>query len=224
MNQSFYKIVFTHQPPEMQGGWQGAVWRQAPSLSVDCRRPEGSSHHPRTLCKLFYDDRNIYGIFRVEDQYVRSVHTAFQSDVWKDSCVEFFVQPKVAGGYFNFEFNCGGVLLPSHVTNPMRVNGRLKEFHPLVSLDDRQIRRFSTLGQVVELEIPTPIVWHLEFAIPFAVLEKYTGPLGAVTGQVWRANFCKCGNETSHPHWLSWSPLRERNFHDPASFGSIEFC
>ena len=224
MNQPSYKILFTRQLPEMQGLWQGAFWCQAPPLAVNCRRPEGSAHQPRTLCKLLYNDRNIYGIFRVEDQYVRSVHTGFQSDVWKDSCVEFFVQSKVDGGYFNFEFNCGGALLASYVTNPTRVNGILQEFQPLSSSDDRQIRRFSTLPRMVEPEIPTPMIWYLEFSIPFAVLEKYAGPISAVAGQIWRANFYKCGNETSHPHWLSWSPLRKRNFHDPASFGRIEFC
>lgn len=219
-----YKIFFTRQLPETQGRWNGAVWSRVLPLVVDCRRPEGSPHHPRTFCKLLYDDTNIYGIFRVEDQYVRSIHTLFQSEVWKDSCVEFFVQPKVDGGYFNFEFNCGGALLASYVTNPTRVNGILQEFQPLTPADDRQIRRFSSLAKLVDPEMPEPIVWHLEFSIPFAILEKYAGPPGAVAGQIWRANFYKCGNETSHPHWLSWAPLRERNFHDPASFGSIEFC
>jgi hypothetical protein len=208
----------------MQGEWKGHVWREVLPLSVDCRRPEGSPHHPRTFCKLLYNDTNIYGIFRVEDQYVRAVHTRFQSEVWEDSCVEFFVQPKFGGGYFNFEFNCGGALLASYVTNPTRVNGVLQEFQPLTPADDRQIRRFSSLVGLVDPEIPEPVVWLLEFSIPFAVLEKYAGPIQAVAGQIWRANFYKCGNETSHPHWLSWAPLRERNFHDPASFGSIEFC
>lgn len=224
MNQPSYRIFFTRQLPETQGRWNGAVWSSVLPLSVDCRRPEGSPHHPGTFCKLLYDDTNIYGIFRVEDQYVRSIHTLFQSEVWKDSCVEFFVQPKVDGGYFNFEFNCGGALLASYVTNPTRANGILQEFQPLTPADDRQIRRFSSLAGLVDPEIPEPIVWHLEFSIPFAVLEKYAGPPCAAAGQIWRANFYKCGNETSHPHWLSWAPLRERNFHDPASFGSIEFC
>jgi hypothetical protein len=224
MNQPSYRIFFTRQLPETQGRWNGAVWSSVLPLSVDCRRPEGSPHHPGTFCKLLYDDTNIYGIFRVEDQHVRSIHTLFQSEVWKDSCVEFFVQPKVDGGYFNFEFNCGGALLASYVTDPTRVNGILQEFQPLTPADDLQILRFSTLPRVVEPEIPTPMIWYLEFSIPFTVLEKYTGPIGAVAGQIWRANFYKCGNETSHPHWLSWAPLRERNFHDPTCFGSVEFC
>ena len=163
----------------------------------------------------------MFGIFRVEDQYVRCVHTRFQSDVWKDSCVEFFVEPKEGAGYFHFEFNCGGALLASYVTDPARADGRLKQYTPLTPEDDRQIHRFACLPPIVEPEIVRPIVWTLEFQIPFAVLEKYSGKIGIVKGQVWRANFYKCGNETSHPHWLSWMPLSARNFHEPSSFAKL---
>ena len=223
MSLPYYKILFTRQLPEMRGFWDGAIWRQAQPLAVDCFRPEGSDHRPRTQCKLLYDEQKIYGIFRVEDQYVRCNHTPFQSDAWKDSCVEFFVQPKDSSGYFNFEFNCGGALLASYVTDPTRVEGCLKEFTPLTPHDDGQIRRFASLPAVVEPEVSTPIVWYLEFCIPLSVLEKHVGPLRKIKGQVWRANFYKCGNETSHPHWASWSPLAARNFHDPASFGKLTF-
>lgn len=223
MNLPYYQILFTRQIPEMQGHWDGALWQQAESLSVGCFRPEGSDHRPQTQCKLLYDDRNIYGIFRVEDRYVRCAHTQFQSDVWKDSCVEFFVQPKEGLGYFNFEFNCGGALLASYVTNPERVEGWLKQSAPLMPDDDGQIRRFASQPSVVDPEIVQPLVWTLEFSIPFTLLEKYAGPLGTIKDQTWRANFYKCGNATSHPHWVSWAPLSYRNFHDPSSFGQLVF-
>lgn len=67
------------------------------------------------------------------------------------------------------------------------------------------------------------MVWTLEFSVPFAVLEKYIGVLEPIKGQTWRANFYKCGNETSHPHWISWMPLSARNFHNPESFGNLVF-
>ena len=223
MKDNHYHVIFTEVIPETQGLWDGAVWQRAQILEVNCNRPEGSDHRPRTQCRLLYDKQNLYGIFRVEDRYVRCVHTSFQSDVWKDSCVEFFVQPKDAEGYFNFEFNCGGALLASYVTNPARANGRLQEFVPLTPDDDGRIRRFAGLPSVVEPEIAGPLVWRLEFSLPLALLAKYAGPFGAVTGQIWRANFYKCGNETSHPHWLSWRPLAGRNFHDPSSFGQLVF-
>jgi hypothetical protein len=224
MSLPYYKLLFTRQIPEMRELWDGVFWRRSQPLSLGCFRPEGSDHRPLTRCKLLYNEKNIFGIFQVADQYVRCVHTRFQSDVWKDSCVEFFVQPKNGKGYFNFEFNCGGALLASYVTDPTRVGVSLKEYIPLTPDEDQQIRRYASKPSIIEPEIFQPLVWHLEFSLPFAVLETYAGPLGPMKGQIWRANFYKCGNETSHPHWVSWTPLSARNFHDPSSFGQIEFC
>jgi len=206
----------------MQGLWNGSVWHNVPTLEVSNFRPEGSIHRPLTKCKLLHDSERFYGIFRVDDQYVRSVNTGFQADVYKDSCVEIFLQPKSTGGYFNFEFNCGGALLASYVTDPTRIDGRVKQSTPLAPDDDRQILRYHNLPGLVELEITKKQTWFLEFSIPLAMLEKYAGKLGKIAGQNWRGNFYKCGNETSHPHWGSWSPVNDLNFHLPASFGSIQ--
>lgn len=219
-----YRILPISAGPDMQGLWDGPFWGQIGAVALDCYRPEGSGHRPRTLCKMLYNDLMIMGFFQVKDQFVRCMHLGFQTDVWKDSCVEFFVQPQNSKGYFNFEFNCGGALLASYVTDPTRVTGRLAQYTPLDAEDDRQILRRASLPRVVETEMTEPLTWYLEFAIPFAVLEKYAGAPGNLPGQIWRANFYKCGNETSHPHWASWVPLRERNFHDPSCFGELIFA
>jgi hypothetical protein len=223
MNIKTYNVLTANQSPEMYGLWDGAAWHNVPALEVDNFRPESSAHRPQTLCKLLYDQETLYGIFRVDDQYVRCVNTGFQADVYKDSCVELFLKPKTTGGYFNFEFNCGGALLASYVTDPTRIEGRVKECTPLAPEDDCQIRRYSNLPVVVEPEITHSQIWFLEFSIPFAVLAKYAGPLREMCGQSWRGNFYKCGNETSHPHWGAWSPVHDLNFHLPECFGNIQF-
>lgn len=63
-----------------------------------------------------------------------------------------------------------------------------------------------------------------EVACPFALLEKYAGVFEEIGGQAWKANFYKCGSETSHPHWGSWSAIDALNFHLPAKFGDIRFA
>ncbi len=218
-----YKVLIAKQPPGINSLWDSAAWRDIPALEVSCYRLESSAHRPRTQCKLLYDQDRIYGIFHVEDKHVRCVRTCFQSEVYKDSCVEFFVQPKATGGYFNFEFNCGGALLASYITDPTRIAGRVKKFIELTPEDDLQINRYTNLPPIIEPEITRQITWFLGFSIPFAVLEKHAGTLAEISGQNWRANFYKCGNETSQPHWASWSPLRELNFHLPDDFGEIQF-
>ena len=223
MDNKKYMVIFTAQPPGINSPWNGDAWKNVPALEVSCFRNESSSHRPATQCKLLYDHEKIYGIFLVNDQYVRCVHTEFQSEVYKDSCVEFFVQPQGTDAYFNFEFNCGGALLASYVTDPTRIDGKVKGFILLTPEDNWQIERYSSLPRTVEPEIMHPIIWFLGFSIPFGIMEKYTGIPAAVRGDVWRANFYKCGNETSHPHWASWSPVHELNFHLPADFGETRF-
>lgn len=223
MGRKEYAFFFSENRPEMRALWDGPVWSRAEPLEIASFRPEGSSHRPRTLCKLLYSSSAIHGLFRVEDRYVRCVHTGFQSEVYEDSCVEFFVQPRIEKGYFNFEFNCGGAMLASYVTDPERVDGRLKAHTTLTRESCSKILLYHSQPETVDVEIEDDLTWYIEFSIPFALFAEHVGSLGKVTGQVWRANFYKCGDATSHPHWGAWAPIDERNFHLPASFGRIRF-
>ena len=216
-----YTVRSARLRPALRGDWDGPAWGQADVLELASFRPEGSAHRPVTSAKLLYDDAGAFGIFRVEDRYVRCVHTGYNDPVYKDSCVEFFVRPKEDRGYFNFEFNCGGAFLCSYITDPARVPGGFKEFVLIPEEDGKRIDVYHSMPRVIEPEVAEPTVWLLEFFIPFSLLEKYTGPID--TGREWRANFYKCGDETSHPHWASWSPVDELNFHLPRCFGTLGF-
>lgn len=207
----------------MRGLWDGPAWRDVPPVEIANFRPESSAHRPQTQCKLLYSSGGLFGLFQVHDRYVRCIRTEFQDEVYKDSCVEFFVQPNAKKGYFNFEFNCGGTLRASYVTDPTRLGDGLKEFVPLDAKDDKGILRYHSLPQTVEPEITETTVWSLEFYLPFEILEEHVGELGAIEGQAWRANFYKCGDESSHPHWATWAPVPVVNFHLPENFGYVRF-
>jgi hypothetical protein len=223
MNDETYVISRTGLRPELCGLWDGPAWKGTDVISVDCFRPESSSHHPITQCKLLYDDRRIFGIFSVHDRFVRCIHTGFQDPVWEDSCVEFFVQPKPDHGYFNFEFNCGGALLSSYVTDPKRIDGKVTKAVPLSRDEGQIIEIFHSLPSIIDPKIIDECTWYLEFSIPFHLLERYVGSIDKSDEAGWRGNLYKCGNKTSHPHWASWAPLSERNFHAPWDFGRFQF-
>ena len=71
----------------------------------------------------------------------------------------------------------------------------------------------------------TPQEWILEYNLPFGLFQAYLGELRPTAGMRWRGNFFKCGDDTSHPHWASWSPIGEAlNFHQPDTFGALEFA
>lgn len=187
--------------------------------------PRSSTHRPRVRAQLRYDaDRNLLLRFEVEDQYVRSVCRAYQDPVCTDSCVEFFVQPKPDRGYLNFEMNAGGTLLLHYVTDPTPGPNGFRGCEHVPWELGQKVQIVSSLPAVVDPEITEPLCWSLEAVIPVEVLEAFVGPLGPLLGQIWRANFYKCGDRTSHPHWAMWSPIGEvLSFHQPAFFGRLEF-
>jgi hypothetical protein len=224
-----YKI---RQATANPAGWKAdgsfPVWSEVAPLSVSHFLPESSPHRPQTLVRLVYDTQGLHGQglhgqFHVEDRFVRCVRTEYGSEVWKDSCVEYFVEPKPGRGYFNFEFNSGGAFLVNHIVDPPRTADGFKEFVRLPESITRPVKVRSSLPAVSEPEITEAVTWTLEFFIPFTLLENYVGRLGEVVGQTWRGNFFKCAEENSHPHWAAWSPVDEFNFHRPHCFGKLLF-
>ncbi|MGW8258023.1 MAG: carbohydrate-binding family 9-like protein, partial [Thermoguttaceae bacterium] len=168
---------------------------------------------------------NLYLRFHVEDRYVICTHSKFQDPVCQDSCVEFFVQPRPSAGYFNFEINCGGTLHSAYIEDPRRTPDGFARFKLLSAEDGRRVLIAHSMSKLVSPEKPGPVIWQIGCKIPLAVLETYVGPLGPLPGQVWRGNFFKCADKSSHPHWASWAPIGEKlNFHQPKYFAPLRFA
>ena len=200
-------------------------WQRGEKAEIPHFLPESSSHHPQTTVRLLYDQQGIYGLFQVHDRFVRCLHTRFQEAVYQDACVEFFVQPDGAPGYFNFEFNACGTLLASYVLNPQKdEKGFPKEFRPLTQDDLSRMQIRSTFKKPIVEETAEPIDWEVEFFISFDVLLRYIPEMKvAGRGSRWRGNFYKCAENNSHPHWAAWAPVPELNFHLPLYFGDFIF-
>lgn len=220
-----YTITPTRSTPALDGDWSGPAWGAVPVLAVShfYETPE-SGHRPKTEVKAVYDEKGIYIHFRVEDRYVRSIETEYHGKVWEDACVEFFVQPLPDRGYFNFEINCGGTMLLSYKEHPDWKGTPLREAGAVPWALAREVKIFHTMPEKVEPERAEAVTWQVEYFVPFSLFEAYLGPLGPVAGKEWRANFYKCAENNSHPHWASWSPIRgELNFHQPQYFAPIIF-
>jgi hypothetical protein len=218
-----YRIARCQGKPPLGVDWNDSAWSAARIVEIKNFRPESSEHRPRVAARFLYTDDGICGIYKVEDQYVRSVRTEYLSEVWKDSCAEFFVQPRSDAGYFNLEMNAGGSHLIWYIEDPTRDASGLKKYTKVPPEIGTTIQIKSTLPKVVDPEIATPVTWQLSFFLPRRVLEKFVGPLGNFKGQQWRGNFFKCAEDLSHPHWASWSPVDEFNFHLPRCFGTLIF-
>lgn len=216
-----YTVHAVAAPPPLEGEFAGGPWAKAEEGNVDRFWPAGSDHRPDVRFRVLHDAANVYVRFQVADRYVRAVQTAYQGSVCTDSCVEFFVRPKAGAGYFNFEMNAGGTLLLYYIEDAARVPGGFAKFRPVPEEWARRIRVWHSLPAVIEPEMPGPVTWQVAYAVPVALFEAHTGPLGSIGGQTWRANFFKCADKTSHPHWATWSPITALNFHLPECFGEL---
>ena len=218
-----YQVKKTVSPPELNPAWNKGIWGQANVMVLNEVRVESSEHHPHTELKLLHNSQSIFGMFRVQDQYVRAVRNGYQTSVSNDSCVEFFFKPKTEGGYFNFEFNCSGAMLCYYIVDPTRIRediresckppGEFVDYTPLSFSDLRQVKIYHSMPDKVDPEITRHVKWFLGFELPLGMLRKYSGDSGGLSGKIWEANCYKCASESSHPHWLSWNPIDKKDFH-----------
>ena len=154
--------------------------------------------------------------YRVEEDSVRAVSGNDLGPVWEDSCCEFFVSPDAEGGYYNLEANCIGTVL--------LCNGQTREHRtpaPVALLG--QIDRWASLGRTPFDTKNEAQAWELSLVVPVSSFFRHH--LVDLSGQQMRANFYKCGDKTSRPHFLSWNPIdvASPDFHRPDFFGQITF-
>lgn len=215
------KVARLVSPPKGDAGWDTPPWKEIPSGRIGNHMGRKPDHFPKAEVKIAYDETAIHLIFRVEDRYVRAVAPGHQENVWEDSCVEFFFTPdsNTSKGYFNLEMNCGGTLL-FHFQP-----GAGKERIVIPKGECDKIKRTHSLPAIVDPEIEEPVTWTVGYRLPLALLKKYCEAIPPAPRVEWRANFYKCADKTSHPHWLTWAPVDypKPNFHLPQSFGTLEF-
>ena len=219
-----YNVCRINGPVDFSCGLENGCWKALPQVVIDQALPESTAHRPHTVAKMGYDDNNLYLLYEVDDQYVRSIETEYNTNVCLDSCVEFFVQPR-GKEYLNFEINCSGTILTYFIKDWYRdpVKHAIADYEPLKEEDFKQLSIYHTLSGQIE-GIMEPVKWSLGLQIPLTLLQKYFPGLELKAGEVWKANFYKCGGIKEYEHWLTWSPIvGELNFHLPQFFGTLRF-
>ncbi len=217
----FYKAQRKPGFPIEDWVWNEPPWKDVPSLVIGNFMGPRPEHFPRAEVKVIYDTRALGVMFRVEDRYVRSVARNDQDAVYKDSCVEFFFTPgfDLSLGYFNLEMNCSGTML-------FHFQPRPREDRIVIPASEcTRVERVHSFPRIVLPEIQEPVTWTLAYEIPYDLLEIYCPVVKPGPEAVWRANFYKCGDHTSHPHWLTWAPVDrpKPDFHCPEFFGTLAF-
>ena len=203
---------------EFRPGDPAPPWATVTPLAIDHFLWLDNGYHPPVESRLCWTDRFLHVRFRVEERRVRVRYMKFQDPVFKDSCVEFFIDafPRLNRGYINFETNAAGTLLAA--------------FGP-----DRSARTPLWPEDLADFEvaasIPGPVqgtygegTWTVEYRVPLGLFKKLYGR-EIFSGHRAAANFYKCGDETEFPHYGAWSPVAtpDPDFHRPEYFGEVVF-
>lgn len=184
--------------------------------AIDTINWKGYDYKPDVQFAIAYGDTAIYLKYFVTESYFKAEMTEPNQNVYEDSCVEFFVSPEKDGLYYNFEFNAIGTCLlgtghdraDSRRANPAHIE---------------KIRKYSSLGSTPVGERTGEFSWDLTLTIPFEVFFHHK--VEDLRGKSFRANFYKCGDKLSVPHYVTWNPIKTENpdFHRPEYFGEIRF-
>lgn len=171
---------------------------------------------PQVTFRMFHTGAYLMVRFDVAERYTMACVAQDNGASWTDSCVELFISPE-PGVYYNFETTCAGrLLLACHTSRHEGVKA------PAEALES-VIRHTSLPFGETFPEREGDNRWSLTLAIPPRALFRHR--IDDWSGHSVRMNLYKCGDNLSHPHFLSWRPIptEKPDFHRPEYFGEAVF-
>ena len=214
MTNKSYKILKAEDKPETFKS--DDFWKNIPLLKIEDYLWLENNYKPRVEAKLCYNNKNIFVHFISFENEITARYTKINDLVYKDSCVEFFINPFPSKtiNYFNFEINPLGAMYVGFGDQNNRSNVSAEEI--------KMIEIYSSVN--------TPVVgryentnWKVIYKIPFFLFERYFGL--KIDGSAAKGNLFKCGDETKFEHYGVWNIVNSENpnFHLPKYFGDLIF-
>lgn len=185
-------------------------------LSIETLNWPTYSYKPDVKFRIAYVQDQILLKYYVNEETIMAKETRVNGSVYKDSCVEFFISLDRNDTYYNFEFNCIGT---AHVGYGKAGTSR--------SMVDPEILKSitikSSLGTEPFEEKTGGHQWEMMIVIPKACFSHDKDLV--LKGLKATANFYKCGDDTSKPHYVTWNPVGTENpdYHQPDYFGELSF-
>jgi len=183
--------------------------------SIDFLNWKDFLYKPEVTFQITHSKDAINLNYKVKEKYILARETRTNGDVYKDSCVEFFISFD-GKSYYNFEFSCIGAIHLAY--GPGRGNRKFVDAEKI-----KAIEIHSSLGDQPFKEKTGDFDWELTVKIPVSCLAFDN--IKNLSGIKATANFYKCGDGTSEPHYITWNPVETEtpDFHRPEFFGEIIF-
>ena len=166
-----------------------------------------TGYRPEARAYAAWSEDGLHALLCAKEETIIASVTGFGGDVYKDSCLEWFVQPFADDPrYINVEVNAGGAAYVGFGS------GR-EDSKPLPAMPK---------GMTVTASVHAGSWWAIAYTIPASLIQELFGR-ELTAGACMRGNFYKC-DESIHPHFGSWNPIEYPvpDFHRPEFFGEME--
>lgn len=193
------------------------TWEAVPKLDIECFPWDKNGYMPKTEVRMIYTEKAFHLNFKVYEEQIRATYLNMHDPVYRDSCVEFFFNPKPGSDtrYMNFEMNPLGTVLVGF--------GEVRSKR--ISIPDSYLPSFNINSSVKKNTVAdyNGPFWTVEYTVPFKFIEAYYGSLDFKSGYRLAANFYKCGDDCERSHYGCWNPIDNPvpDFHLPQFFGEL---
>lgn len=172
-------------------------------------------YKPDVTFRIAHVQDEIWLKYYVREKHIKAVETRTNGNVYKDSCVEFFISFD-GKNYYNLEVSCIGTI---HLAYGEGRHNRL--FVDPAIID--KIETNSSLGNQPFEEKTGNFEWEIMIRIPTKCFTY--SKINKLKSRDATANFYKCGDDTSEPHYITWNPIKTENpdYHRPEFFGNVNF-
>jgi len=214
MNELFVKQLSVKNPVSLSEA-SHILETQTVSNRINVINWENYTYQPKVSFRIGHIKNEIWLKYDVNEKHILAQETHTNGAVHKDSCVEFFVSLD-GKNYYNLETNCIGTVHLAH--GPARSNRKFVDPEII-----KKIAIESSLGNQPFEEKTGNFEW--EMMIRFPVECFAFDQIKSLNGMKATANFYKCGDDTSEPHYITWNPVKTENpdYHRPEYFGKIYF-
>ncbi|WP_321285722.1 carbohydrate-binding family 9-like protein [uncultured Sunxiuqinia sp.] len=191
------------------------VFKALPKISLACFSWDAPYSKPEVGFKMAHNNEAIFVCYQVCEDEMLARYSQHNQPVYTDSCVEFFIAFNEDSNYYNFEFNSLGTCLAAW--GPDR-NQRQSTAPDLLD----QIRTRTTVSRLNQGQSPR-FEWQICIQLPVSVFIH--NKITKLSETKARANFYKCGDDLSEPHFVSWKKIETNtpDFHQPSFFGELSF-
>lgn len=214
MEQLFVKEIKTTRPVDLSKA-EHLLEQESIIHSINNLNWDDFQYRPKVEFRIAHVKDEIWLKYYVNEKHILARETKINGDVYKDSCVEFFISPGEQN-YYNFELNCIGTIHLAY--GPGR--------HDRKFVDPSLVRKIitkSTLGNQPFEEKTGDFEWEMMIRIPIECFAY--SKLNTFSGLKAMGNLYKCGDDTSEPHYVTWKPVKTEkpDYHRPEFFGNIYF-